>query len=81
MPKKNTFIFELKSILSSSNYSFNDISEEIIPVFFLSLKLLLMLEMNLIFFINYPILLVLLFFVLFLVVILRQKSKYLVIII
>lgn len=33
MPKKNTFIFELKSILSSSNYSFNDISEEVTPVF------------------------------------------------
>lgn len=33
MPKKNTFISELKSILSSSNYSFNDVKEEVIPVF------------------------------------------------
>ncbi len=33
MPKKNTFISELKKILSSSNYSFNDVNEEVIPVF------------------------------------------------
>ena len=33
MPKKNTFISELKSIIASSNYSFNDVPEEVIPVF------------------------------------------------
>ncbi len=33
MPKKNTFISELKTILSSSNYSFDDVNEEVIPVF------------------------------------------------
>ncbi len=33
MPKKNTFISELKAILSSSNFSFDDVKEEVIPVF------------------------------------------------
>lgn len=33
MPKKNTFISELKTIISSSDYSYDDVPEEVIPVF------------------------------------------------
>ena len=81
MPKKNTFISELKSIIASSNYSFNDVPEEVIPVFVSFFEALLMLEMNLIFFISYQILLELRSLVLFQDVILGMKLKYLVIII
>ncbi len=33
MPRKNTFISELKTIISSSDYSYDDILEEVIPIF------------------------------------------------
>ena len=33
MSRKNTFIAELKAIISSSNYSFDDVPEEVIPIF------------------------------------------------
>lgn len=33
MPKKNAFISELKTILSSNNYDFNDINKEVILIF------------------------------------------------
>lgn len=33
MPKKNTFISELKSIISSSRFSYDDVPEEVIPIF------------------------------------------------
>lgn len=32
MSRKNTFINELKAIISSSNYSFDDVPEEVIPI-------------------------------------------------
>ena len=33
MPKKNTFISQLKDIISSASYSFNDVTEEVNPIF------------------------------------------------
>ena len=33
MPRKNTFISELKTIISSSDYSYDDVPEEVIPIF------------------------------------------------
>lgn len=33
MPRKNTFIKELKSVLESNNYDFSNVPEEVIPVF------------------------------------------------
>ena len=80
MSRKNTFINELKAIISSSNYSFDDVPEEVIPIFVSFFEALLMLEMNLILLINFPISLVLLSLASFLAVILGTKLKFLVII-